>query len=105
MAAFEDMHAEISATRKVLKEELYSCTSQYMKKVDNLRKDLYRLLKEARVQHITNDNGSSLSSIKEQTAELSKNFRNTNITNKVEVEIKRLDYYLNNIGVSGIHLG
>jgi len=47
--------------------------------------------------NITNDNSSSLSSIKEQTAELRNNFRNTNIIKKVEVEIKRLDDYLNKI--------
>ena len=47
--------------------------------------------------NITNDNGSSLSSIKKQTVELKNNFRNTNIVKKVEVEIKRLDHYLNKI--------
>ncbi len=49
--------------------------------------------------NITNDSGSSLSSIKEQTVELKKNFRNTNIINKVEIKIKRLDYYLNNMEI------
>ena len=47
--------------------------------------------------NITNDNGSSLCSIKKQTVELKNNFRNTNIVKKVEVEIKRLDHYLNKI--------
>ena len=47
--------------------------------------------------NITNDHGSSLSSIKDQTDELKNNFRNTNIVKKVKVEIKRLDYYLKKI--------
>jgi len=47
--------------------------------------------------NITNDDGGSLSSIKEQTAELKNNFRNTKIIKKVEVKIIRLVDYLNKI--------
>ena len=49
------------------------------------------------ILNITNDHGSSLSSIRDQTDELKNNFRNTNIVKKVKVEIKRLDYYLKKI--------
>ena len=77
---------------------------KYLK--SNFKKNNYKILdfgtgkaNEKIILNITNDNGSSLSSIKEHSAELSKNFRNTNIINKVEVEIKRLDHYLNNIEI------
>ena len=47
--------------------------------------------------NITNDTASTLSSIKKQTKELKENFRNTNEIYKTEVEIKRLDGYLDTL--------
>ncbi len=71
---------------------------------DQFRTNDYKILKfgtgdinEKFLLNITNDKGSSLSSIRKQTVELKNNFRNTNIVKKVEVEIKRLDNYLNKI--------
>ncbi len=71
---------------------------------DQFRENDYKIMdfgtgdiNEKILLNITNDDSSSLSSIKEQTVELKNNFRNTNIVKKVEVEIKRLDDYLSKI--------
>ncbi|MDC0642324.1 FkbM family methyltransferase [Candidatus Pelagibacter sp.] len=44
--------------------------------------------------NLTNDSAKSLSSIKKQTAELKNNFRNTEVIGTFDVEIKRLDNFL-----------
>ena len=54
--------------------------------------------------NITNDTASTLSSIKKQTKELKENFRNTNEVDKIEVEIKRLDEYLNTLNLENLKI-
>ena len=54
--------------------------------------------------NITNDTASTLSSIKKQTKELKNNFRNTNEVDKIEVEIKRLDKYLNTLNLKNLKI-
>lgn len=49
------------------------------------------------ILNITNDSASSLSSIKNQTEALGNNFRNTEVVNEINIEIKRLDNFLDNI--------
>ena len=50
---------------------------------------------ENKTLYVTNDSAISLSSIKSQTTELKKNFRNTEVVKEIEVEVKRLDDFLN----------
>lgn len=47
--------------------------------------------------YITNDSHQSLSSLKKQTHEMKKNFRNTNVVKKEKIIVKRLDSYFNEI--------
>ena len=54
--------------------------------------------------NITNDTASTLSSIKKQTKELKENFRNTDEVDKIEVEIKRLDEYLNTLNLKNLKI-
>jgi FkbM family methyltransferase len=81
---------------------------------DELSKFLYKNFKQNKVKilnfglgdtnekillNLTNDTGKTLSSIKSQTNELKDNLKNTKITKKLEIQIKRLDQYLETLNI------